>query len=287
MGLARRNVLPVEMPVEIDGGVDLLHDGVGVFAEASTPHLVAHDLTCSLTCDSTCNLTCRRLTPPMTGTEHPAKDRPKRRLAVVAAGGLAGVAIGLAAVYGIATFLGNRGGDAQCAPAVATAARIAPLARGEVAGVVVASRPLQLPDLAFRDANGGERHLAEWHGRTVLLNLWATWCVPCRKEMPALDELQGKLGGPPFEVLSINIDTRDAAKPRNWLKEVGITHLGYFAKSSAKVFQDLKLVGRAIGMPTTILVDPVGCEIGTIAAPAEWESEDAVKLVHAALGQLQ
>jgi len=223
----------------------------------------------------------------MTGTEHPAKDRPKRRLAVVAAGGLAGVAIGLAAVYGIATFLGNRGGDAQCAPAVATAARIAPLARGEVAGVVVASRPLQLPDLAFRDANGGERHLAEWHGRTVLLNLWATWCVPCRKEMPALDELQGKLGGPPFEVLSINIDTRDAAKPRNWLKEVGITHLGYFADSSAKVFQDLKLVGRAIGMPTTILVDPVGCEIGTIAGPAEWASEDAVKLVHAALGQLQ
>jgi len=220
----------------------------------------------------------------MTGTEHPAKDRPKRRLAVVAAGGLAGVAIGLAAVYGIATFLGNRGGDAQCAPAVATAARIAPLARGEVAGVVVASRPLQLPDLAFRDANGGERHLAEWHGRTVLLNLWATWCVPCRKEMPALDELQGKLGGPPFEVLSINIDTRDAAKPRNWLKEVGITHLGYFADSSAKVFQDLKLVGRAIGMPTTILVDPVGCEIGTIAGPAEWASEDALKLVRAALG---
>ena len=223
----------------------------------------------------------------MVGTEKPAKNRPKRRLAVVAAGGFVGVVIGLAAVYGIATFLGNRGGDAQCAPAVATAARIAPLARGEVAGVVVASRPLQLPDLAFRDANGGKRHLAEWHGRTVLLNLWATWCVPCRKEMPALDELQGKLGGPPFEVLSINIDTRDAAKPRNWLKEVGITHLGYFADSSAKVFQDLKLVGRAIGMPTTILVDPVGCEIGTIAGPAEWASEDAVKLVHAALGQLQ
>ena len=220
----------------------------------------------------------------MTGTEHPAKDRPKRRLAVVAGGGLAGVAIGLAAVYGIATFLGNRAGDVQCAPAVATAGRVAPLARGEVAGVVVASRPLQLPDLAFRDANGGERHLAEWHGRTVLLNLWATWCVPCRKEMPALDELQGKLGGPPFEVLSINIDTRDAAKPRNWLKEVGITRLGYYADASAKVFQDLKLVGRAIGMPTTILVDPVGCEIGTIAGPAEWASEDALKLVRAALG---
>jgi thiol-disulfide isomerase/thioredoxin len=150
--------------------------------------------------------------------------------------------------------------------------------------VVVASRPLLIPDLAFRDGGGNERRLAEWRGRTVLLNLWATWCIPCRKEMPALDELQTKLGGPQFEVVSINIDTRDPAKPRAWLNEVGITHLGYFTDASVKVFQDLKLVGRAIGMPTTILVDPVGCEIGTIAGPAEWASEDALKLVRAALG---
>jgi thiol-disulfide isomerase/thioredoxin len=221
----------------------------------------------------------------MTGTEHPAKDRAKRRLAVIAAGGLAGVAIGLAAVYGITTFLGNRAGDAQCATAVATAARVAPLARGEVAGVVVASRPLRLPDLAFRDGSGSERHLAEWRGRTVLLNLWATWCIPCRKEMPALDELQAKLGGPPFEVLSINIDTRDPDKPRAWLKDVGISRLGYYADPGAKVFQDLKIVGRAAGMPTTILVDPAGCEIGALAGPAEWASEDALKLISAALGR--
>jgi thiol-disulfide isomerase/thioredoxin len=220
----------------------------------------------------------------MTGTENPAPPRARRRLAVVAAGSLAGIAIGLAAVYGISTFLGNRAGDAQCAPAVATAGRVAPLARGEVAGVVVASRPLLIPDLAFRDGGGNERHLAEWRGRTVLLNLWATWCIPCRKEMPALDELQTKLGGPQFEVVSINIDTRDPDRPRAWLNEVGITHLGYFTDASVKVFQDLKLVGRAIGMPTTILVDPVGCEIGTIAGPAEWASEDALKLVRAALG---
>jgi thiol-disulfide isomerase/thioredoxin len=210
---------------------------------------------------------------------------PRRRQLLL--GSLAGVAIGLAAVYGITTFLGNRASDAQCAPAVATAGRVAPLARGEVAGVVVASRPLQLPDLAFRDASGSERHLAEWRGRTVLLNLWATWCIPCRKEMPALDELQAKLGGPPFEVVAINIDTRDANKPRAWLKEVGIARLDYYTDASAKVFQDLKLVGRAIGMPTTILVNPAGCEIGTIAGPAEWASEDALALVRASLKQLQ
>jgi len=221
----------------------------------------------------------------MTETGDAAKGHARRRLAMIAVGSLAGVAIGLAAVYGISAFVGNRAGDAQCRSAVETAGRIAPLARGEVAGVVVASRPLLIPDLAFRDESGSERHLAQWRGRTVLLNLWATWCIPCRKEMPALDALQGKLGSPQFEVVSINIDTRDTDKPRAWLKEVGISRLGYYADASVKVFQDLKLVGRAIGMPTTVLLDPQGCEIGTIAGPAEWASEDALKLVRAALAR--
>ena len=169
--------------------------------------------------------------------------------------------------------------------AVDTARRIAPLARGEVAGVVVAERPLRLPDLTLRDASGQEHRLSEWRGRTVLLNLWATWCIPCRKEMPALDALEAKLGGPAFQVVAINIDTRDLDKPKNWLKEAGIDRLTYYADPSAKVFQELKVAGRATGMPTTILVDPAGCEIGTLAGPAEWASNDAVKLVTAALAK--
>ena len=119
----------------------------------------------------------------------------------------------------------------------------------------------------------------------MLFNLWATWCVPCRKEMPALDELQAKLGGADFEVVAVNIDTRDPEKPRAWLKEVGIERLAYYADPAAKVFQELKQAGKAWGMPTTILVDGAGCEIGTLAGPAEWASEDAIKLVSAALGR--
>jgi thiol-disulfide isomerase/thioredoxin len=211
------------------------------------------------------------------------KNPAGRRLFVVAAGGCAGILIGLAGIYGISLLLGNPG-DAGCQPAVTTARRIAPLAQGEVAAVTVASRPLRLPDLAFRDADGGARQLSDWRGRTVLVNLWATWCVPCRQEMPALDALQAKLGGPQFEVVAINIDTRDPDKPRAWLKDAGITRLAYFADPDAKAFQDLKVAGRAIGMPTSVLVDPAGCEIGTIAGPAEWASDDAVKLVSAALG---
>jgi hypothetical protein len=86
-------------------------------------------------------------------------------------------------------------------------------------------------------------------------------------------------------VVAISIDTRDPEKARTWLKEVGIGGLAYYADPSAKVFQDLKIVGRAAGMPTTLLVDPEGCELGTVAGPAEWASEDAVKLVSAALKQ--
>jgi hypothetical protein len=103
--------------------------------------------------------------------------------------------------------------------------------------------------------------------------------------MPALDELEAKLGGQGFEVVAVNIDTRDAEKPRAWLRDAGIGRLAYYADSSAKVFQDLKLIGKAFGMPTTLLVDPAGCEIGTVAGPAEWASEDGVKLINAALGK--
>ena len=102
--------------------------------------------------------------------------------------------------------------------------------------------------------------------------------------MPALDALEQRLGGPGFEVVAINIDTRDPDKPKTWLKEVGVQKLAYYADPTASTFQDLKAIGRAFGMPTTLLVDPHGCEIATIAGPAEWASGDAIKLIKAALG---
>ncbi|HEY5964794.1 MAG TPA: TlpA disulfide reductase family protein [Xanthobacteraceae bacterium] len=221
----------------------------------------------------------------MTEPQNTAPSYARKRLAVVLLGGVVGVTVGLAGVYGIGRLMGNAGADPACRPAVETARRMAPFARGEVAAVGVSQTPKTLPSLAFKDASGADKTLADWRGRTVLLNLWATWCVPCRKEMPALDALQSRLGGADFEVVSINIDTRDVEKPRTWLKEVGIAKLGYYADNSAKVFQDLKAVGKAFGMPTTLLVDRNGCELATLAGPAEWASDDAVTLVTAALGR--
>jgi len=209
----------------------------------------------------------------------------KKRLAMVLAGGIAGVVVGLAGVYGIATLTRNAGGDTVCRPAVELAKKIAPGARGEVAAVNVAKSPLKVPDLAFTDSTGKPLTLADLRGRTLLLNLWATWCVPCRTEMPTLDALQAKLGGPGFEVVAVNIDTRDPDKPKTFLKDIGVRKLAYYADPTAKTFQDLKSIGRAFGMPTTMLIDRQGCEVGTIAGPAQWASDDAVRLIEAALGK--
>lgn len=205
----------------------------------------------------------------------------KRRRGMIALGVLMGVAAGLAAVYGIGAMQRNPT-DPACRAAGELTARLAPLARGEVAALNIASSPSRLPDLAFNDPSGQPVKLADFHGRTVLLNLWATWCVPCRKEMPALDALQAKLGGDKFQVVAVNIDTRNLDKPKAWLEDVGIGQLGYYADPSAKVFQDLKAVGKAVGMPTTLLIDPNGCELGVLAGPAEWGSDDAIKLIEAA-----
>jgi len=217
-----------------------------------------------------------------TNPENAAPRSDLRRPLLIAGAVVAGALAGLAGVYGIGGFMRNAG-DPGCRPAVETARRVGPLARGEVAAMAIAERPLRLPDISFRDRAGAERRLSDWRGRTVLLNLWATWCIPCRQEMPALDALEGALGGERFEVVAVNIDTRDSGKPHAWLDEVGVNRLAYYADPSAKVFQDLKLAGRAFGLPTTVLVDPAGCEIGTAAGPAEWASEDGIRLMRAAL----
>jgi thiol-disulfide isomerase/thioredoxin len=192
------------------------------------------------------------------------------------------ILIALAGIYGIAHLRSNPA-DAACAGAVNTARRIAPLVRGEVAALAPTPTPFRVPDLAFKDANGRDLRLADWRGRTVLLNLWATWCVPCRREMPALDALQALLGGKDFEVVAVNIDTRDPQKPLTFLKDVAIAHLAYYSDPSARVFEELKTAGKAFGMPTTVIVDPSGCEIGTMAGPAEWASDDGVRLIGAVL----
>jgi thiol-disulfide isomerase/thioredoxin len=220
---------------------------------------------------------------PTTSTE-PRPARRKRVLRSAALGLVAAVTLGVAVLYGTNGVWSNVP-DADCSPGKALADAMRPLARGEVAALQVAKEPKALPALAFNGPDGKPTSLAEWRGKTVLFNLWATWCVPCRKEMPALAELQKKLGGEDFEVVTVNIDTRNLDKPRAWLAENKIEGLTYYADPAAKVFQELQKVGKAFGMPTTLIVDKRGCELATLAGPAEWASEDGLNVIRAALGR--
>ncbi len=171
---------------------------------------------------------------------------------------------------------------AKCAPSRALAARLKPLVHGEIAALNLNFSPKPVPDLSFTGPGGDKTSLAAFKDRLVLLNLWATWCVPCREEMPSLDRLEGALGSDGFEVVAINIDTARLERPKAFLKEINVQKLGFFADSTANVFQALKQTGKVVGLPTTILVGPDGCEVGTTSGPAKWDSEDAAALITAA-----
>jgi thiol-disulfide isomerase/thioredoxin len=207
----------------------------------------------------------------------PTMRRSVPLLALLAA--VAGVAA--ASFYGAGPLLGS----GECRAASAASARIAPFARGEVAAVAVLSTPKPAPTIAFNGPDGRPIELAGLNGKLRLVNLWATWCVPCRQEMPALDQLQAEFGGPNFEVVAVNVDTRNLERPRAWLQENGVARLAYYADPSGKVMQVLQRSGELVGLPTSILVDRDGCEIAVLKGPAEWASADAKALIAAALAR--
>jgi thiol-disulfide isomerase/thioredoxin len=212
---------------------------------------------------------------------HSQKARAPRLSRSIAVAVLA--CVGLAVIlYGIMTPGSKEGAlNPACPGAAATVARLKPLVHGEIAALGLASQPRPLPDLTFDAADGKKISLADFKGRTVLLNLWATWCVPCRQEMPALDRLQGLRGSKDFVVVAVNIDTARLDRPKAFLTEIGVKNLALFTDSTAAAFQSLKQAGKVIGLPTTILIGKDGCEIGTMAGPAQWDSQDALTLIDA------
>ncbi len=157
---------------------------------------------------------------------------------------------------------------------------LAGLNKGPMAPLLVRSKPLDLPEIAFTDKDGKPKALADFSGKVVLLNVWATWCLPCREEMPALDKLETKLGGKDFEVVAVNIDKGGSDKAASFLKETGATHLALYTDPSGKLFSTLKTVG----MPTTLVIDRNGKEIGRLIGPADWASPEAIAVIEAAIG---
>ncbi|HUQ37591.1 MAG TPA: TlpA disulfide reductase family protein [Aestuariivirga sp.] len=146
--------------------------------------------------------------------------------------------------------------------------------------LVKADRP-PVPDLAFKDSTGSEVTLSKWQGRVVLLNLWATWCAPCRKEMPTLNEVQKQLGSKDFEVVALSVDRKGLEASAAFLKETKADALGLYIDETTTSLNML----QSLGLPVTLLIDRKGREIGRLLGPAEWNSAEAIALMKAALAE--
>jgi thiol-disulfide isomerase/thioredoxin len=165
---------------------------------------------------------------------------------------------------------------AQCEASRAVAAKIAPLAKGDFAALAVKSDPKPMPELSFAGPQGPTT-LAAFRGKFFVLNAWATWCVPCREEMPALDRLAGEGA----TVVALNVDTAKKERARAFLGEIGVKNLGFYQDDDGKSFDALRKAGKVLGLPTTFVVGPDGCEIAALAGPAKWDGDEAKALAAA------
>ncbi|NRA85967.1 MAG: TlpA family protein disulfide reductase [Rhizobiales bacterium] len=152
-------------------------------------------------------------------------------------------------------------------------------AKGEVAAFLFHPTPVEMPVLNFIGPKQNKMTLADFKGKTILLNLWATWCAPCRYEMPTLDNLQAKLGSDKFEVVTLNVDRKSTKGAEAFFSEIGIKNLKLYADPTTKAMRIL----RARGLPMTLLINADGKEVGRLFGPAEWNSQDAINLIQTEL----
>lgn len=214
---------------------------------------------------------------------------PQKALWIVALSALAG----FGAVYVIGGRLGNGGPEKSESPALNSASPVkeqsgeasgngsggSAAKLGDMAAFVMKKTPEPLPDITFQDAAGKDVTLSSLKGKTVLLNIWATWCEPCREEMPALDRLQKELGSDKFEVVALSLDRKGYEASRKFLADMKADNITLYADPTAKQGMSLKV----LGMPTTILINKDGLEVGRLAGSAKWDSPDAKKLIEAAI----
>lgn len=154
-------------------------------------------------------------------------------------------------------------------------------ARGSLSKLIVSREPhAAAEDASFVDVKGDRHTLADWKGKVVLVNIWATWCGPCKQEMPSLDRLQARMGGSRFQVLTVSVNRDGVTKPLAFFKDNNISHLEVLNDQTSEFTSKMK----AVGLPVTLLLDRDGREIARVVGPAEWDSEEAVSLVREAVG---
>jgi thiol-disulfide isomerase/thioredoxin len=192
------------------------------------------------------------------------------RLGVAAAAGTAVLLLVLGLRYGPQLFFERTAlREPERAPVSGTSAPTKGLE------LTVFDRPRAVPEIRFADDQGHDLTLGDLRGRVVLLNIWATWCVPCRKEMPTLDRLQAKLGDEDFLVIPLSIDRDGAAGVKRFYQEVGVEKLGIYVDPSGRASHALSVPG----VPTTLLIDREGREVARKMGEAQWDGAEMVSLV--------
>jgi thiol-disulfide isomerase/thioredoxin len=202
------------------------------------------------------------------------------------------VAVGLAvAVSGVYAMLGSNGNEEVAGNGtdvnVSSSAGSADgglnksLSTGALAAFVFKKDRPEVVSGDFKDADGKTIDMSNWKGRVALVNLWATWCGPCRAEMPHLAKLQALYGSDQFEVVALSVDLKGAEASAAFLKEIKADNLALYVDQTTRAMKKL----GAIGLPATILVDRNGREIGRLIGPADWAGDDAKRLIEAAIAE--
>lgn len=177
------------------------------------------------------------------------------------------------------TATGGESGDSPAPAASIGHSHLNPLSTGAMTTFVFKHAPEVVPEVTFADKDGQPHALKDWKGKVVLLNLWATWCAPCRKEMPALNRLAKEMNSDQFQVVALAIDRAGKDAAQHFLDQVNADDLKLYVDSTARMAGPLKV----IGLPTTLLIDKDGREIGRLTGPAEWDSAEAKALIKAQL----
>lgn len=199
--------------------------------------------------------------------------------AVIGAAVVAGLIAGAGVLYMRGAPADNAAAD--CTVDQARMASLKPLMTGDIAALGARDEPVSLAALTFNDGEGRPVTLASLGSKPLLVNLWATWCVPCREEMPALNALQAKAGGAGFGVVPISVDAGEPDKPKAFYEEIGLDALPFFHDGTLGVFNALKKQGLVFGLPATLITDEKGCVIAAMNGPADWAGADAMAFVEA------
>lgn len=151
------------------------------------------------------------------------------------------------------------------------------LRQGDMKKLVFHSDPQPVSDAVFLGEDGSDMTLADLQGRYILVNFWATWCAPCREEMPGLNTLQTEFGGDAFDVVTIATGRNQPAAIRRFFEEVGVDVLPQHRDPKQALARDMAV----LGLPITVLIDPQGREIARLRGDAHWDSDSAKAIISA------